>query len=367
MEKLKIGKIVGTHALKGELKIRSFSDFNDQRFVVGHKLYLNEIVDPFIIKTVRVHKGNYLISFEGLQDINLVEKYVGYNVYGLKEDVELDDDEYFYDDLIGCQIINNDQEIGKVESVYFNGAHDVLTVQTANKKIAIPYVDAFIENEDIENKKIFVHLIKGMYDDFREFTQDKHKHVDDYPYGGGQGMVLMCQPIIDCLKTLTTDDSLVILMSPQGITLKHQVAQKLSLEKHLIIICGHYEGFDERIRDYVDLELSIGDYVLTGGELGSMVTCDAVIRLLEGAIRQESHEDDSFADGLLEYPQYTRPIEYDGNRVPDVLVSGHHENIRKWRKYQSLKKTYLKRPDLLENYEFDEESANMLTKIKKKS
>ena len=135
MEKLKIGKIVGTHALKGELKIRSFSDFNDQRFVVGHKLYLNEIVDPFIIKTVRVHKGNYLISFEGLQDINLVEKYIGYNVYGLKEDVELDDDEYFYDDLIGCQ------------------------------KIAIPYVDAFIENEDIENKKIFVHLIKGMYDE----------------------------------------------------------------------------------------------------------------------------------------------------------------------------------------------------------
>ena len=109
--------------------------------------------------------GNYLISFEGLQDINLVEKYIGYNVYGLKEDVELDDDEYFYDDLIGCQIINNDQEIGKVESVYFNGAHDVLTVQTANKKIAIPYVDAFIENEDIENKKIFVHLIKGMYDE----------------------------------------------------------------------------------------------------------------------------------------------------------------------------------------------------------
>ena len=201
----------------------------------------------------------------------------------------------------------------------------------------------------------------------RDYAFNKHNSVDDYPYGGGQGMVLMCQPIIDCLKTLTTDDSLVILMSPQGITLKHQVAQKLSLEKHLIIICGHYEGFDERIRDYVDLELSIGDYVLTGGELGSMVTCDAVIRLLEGAIRQESHEDDSFADGLLEYPQYTRPIEYDGNRVPDVLVSGHHENIRKWRKYQSLKKTYLKRPDLLENYEFDEESANMLTKIKKKS
>ena len=222
-------------------------------------------------------------------------------------------------------------------------------------------------NTSIIKRAIDKEVVDIKIHNFREFTQDKHKHVDDYPYGGGQGMVLMCQPIIDCLKTLTTDDSLVILMSPQGITLKHQVAQKLSLEKHLIIICGHYEGFDERIRDYVDLELSIGDYVLTGGELGSMVTCDTVIRLLEGAIRQESHEDDSFADGLLEYTQDTRQIEYDVNRVPDVLVSGHHENIRKWRKYQSLKKTYLKRPDLLENYEFDEESANMLTKIKKKS
>ena len=199
----------------------------------------------------------------------------------------------------------------------------------------------------------------------RDYSKDKHKHVDDYPYGGGQGMVLMCQPIIDCLKTLTTDDSLVILMSPQGITLKHQVAQKLSLEKHLIIICGHYEGFDERIRDYVDLELSIGDYVLTGGELGSMVTCDAVIRLLEGAIRQESHEDDSFADGLLEYPQYTRPIEYDGNRVPDVLVSGHHENIRKWRRERSLENTFKKRPEMLENIELTDKEKVYIEKLKK--
>ena len=182
----------------------------------------------------------------------------------------------------------------------------------------------------------------------RDYAQNKHNRVDDYPYGGGQGMVLMCQPILDCLKTLTTDDSLVILMSPQGITLKHEVATKLSLEKHLIIICGHYEGFDERIRDYVDLELSIGDYVLTGGELGSMVTCDAVIRLLEGAIRQESHEDDSFADGLLEYPQYTRPLEFDGNVVPDVLLSGHQRKIDEWKHEQSLERTRRLRPDLLE-------------------
>lgn len=165
MEKLKIGKVLGTHALKGELKIRSYSDFNDQRFVIGNKLYLNNIKDPFIIKTVRIHKGNYLVSFEGLQDINLVEKYVGSIVYGLKEDVVLEDNEYFYDDLIGCKVKENDQVIGTVESIYFNGAQDILNVKTTKKTIAIPYVDAFIVDEDIENKVIEVQLIKGMYDE----------------------------------------------------------------------------------------------------------------------------------------------------------------------------------------------------------
>ena len=154
MEKLKIGKVLGTHALKGELKIRSYSDFNDQRFVIGNKLYLNNIEDPFIIKTVRIHKGNYLVSFEGLQDINLVEKYV-----------VLEDNEYFYDDLIGCKVKENDQVIGTVESIYFNGAQDILNVKTTKKTIAIPYVDAFIVDEDIENKVIEVQLIKGMYDE----------------------------------------------------------------------------------------------------------------------------------------------------------------------------------------------------------
>ncbi len=201
--------------------------------------------------------------------------------------------------------------------------------------------------------------------DFREYSINKHKKVDDYPYGGGQGMVLMCQPILDCLKTIRTKESLVILMSPQGRTLNQSYSLELSSYKHLIIICGHYEGFDERIRDYVDVELSIGDFVLTGGELASMVVCDSIIRLLDGAIRNESHEDDSFSHGLLEYPQYTRPYEYDGKCVPDVLTSGHHENIRKWRLNKSLEKTYLKRPDLLENREFSIEEEKMLKEIKK--
>ena len=200
--------------------------------------------------------------------------------------------------------------------------------------------------------------------DFREFALDRHKSVDDTPYGGGQGMVLMCQPLLDCLKTITTDDSLVILMSPQGQTFSQKMAVDLSNEKHIIFICGHYEGFDERIRDYVDMEVSIGDYVLTGGELSSMVISDAIIRLLHGAIRQSRHEDDSFSNGLLEYPQYTHPAEYDGTRVPEVLLSGHHENIRKWRLKESLRRTMIRRPDLLEGRTFTEEELKLLEEIK---
>lgn len=218
-------------------------------------------------------------------------------------------------------------------------------------------------NTSIIKRAIDANLVEVNVHDFREFANNKHKKVDDYPYGGGQGMVLMCQPIIDCLKTLVTPESLVILMSPQGRTLSQSYSQQLSLEKHLIIICGHYEGFDERIRDYVDVELSIGDYVLTGGELASMVVCDSVIRLIEGSIREESHEDDSFSQGLLEYPQYTRPFEYDGNTVPEVLMSGHHENIRQWRLKQSLLKTYRKRPELLEKKELNEEERKFLKEI----
>lgn len=224
--------------------------------------------------------------------------------------------------------------------------------------------DGFL-NTSIIKRAIDASIVEVHVHDFREYANNKHKKVDDYPYGGGQGMVLMCQPIIDCLKTLITPESLVILMSPQGRVFQQSYSQELSLEKHLIFICGHYEGFDERIRDYVDVELSIGDYVLTGGELASMVVCDSIIRLLEGAIRESSHEDDSFSDGLLEYPQYTRPYEYDGNCVPDVLMSGHHENIRKWRLQQSLLKTYRKRPDLLEKRQMSEEELKILQEIQK--
>lgn len=211
----------------------------------------------------------------------------------------------------------------------------------------------------IKNEVVQLHI-----HDFREYATNKHKKVDDYPYGGGQGMVLQCQPVIDCLKSLQTKGSLTILMCPTGQTFKQTLAENLTTYSHLIIVCGHYEGYDERIRDYCDLEISIGDYVLTGGELGSMVVSDAIIRLLDGSINEESHREDSFSDGLLEFPQYTRPPVYEGKSVPEVLLSGHHEWIRKWRLYQSLKKTWIRRPELLENRQFNQEEAVLLEKVK---
>lgn len=183
---------------------------------------------------------------------------------------------------------------------------------------------------------------------FRDYSKDPHHKVDDTPYGGGAGMVLTCQPIFDCVESLKTKDSKVILLTPDGIPYKQEIAYTLSKEKHLIFICGHYEGFDERIRSLCDIELSIGDYVLTGGELASMVITDSIARLLPGVIEEESHKNDSFNNSLLDYPTYTKPRVYRGMEVPEVLLSGDHKKIEEYRKEESIKKTREKRPDLLE-------------------
>ncbi|MEG0328653.1 MAG: tRNA (guanosine(37)-N1)-methyltransferase TrmD [Erysipelothrix sp.] len=221
----------------------------------------------------------------------------------------------------------------------------------------------FVETSIIK-KAILKEIIEIEVVDMRSFTEDKHNRVDDYPYGGGAGLVLMCQPVVDAIKATRTEDSLVVMMTPQGKTLKQSVSYDLAKEKHIILLCGHYEGFDERIRSYVDMELSIGDYVLTGGEVASMVVADSVIRLVDGVITQESHEDDSFSNGLLEYPHYTRPREYEGMEVPDVLVSGHHENVRNYRLKESLRKTLKMRPELIENRELTKLEVKLLEEIK---
>lgn len=199
--------------------------------------------------------------------------------------------------------------------------------------------------------------------DFREFTLDKHRHVDDTPYGGGQGMVLACQPIIDALRSIRDERSHVVMLTPQGETFSQKKAAALAAYDHLILLCGHYEGFDERIRAYVDEEISIGDYVLTGGEPAALVVCDALIRLLDGVILEDSHEDDSFSDGLLEYPQYTKPAVFEGKAVPAVLLSGHHANIRRWRLKESLRRTRQRRPDLLRRRTLSKEEQALLQEI----
>jgi len=195
----------------------------------------------------------------------------------------------------------------------------------------------------IEKGKVEVNIYN-----IRDYSKDPHKKVDDYQFGGGSGMVLMPQPIIDAIEDLKEEDTFVILMSPQGVPYKQKIAHELSHKKHILIICGHYEGFDERIRSLADMEISIGDYILTGGELASMVVSDSIIRLLDEVITKESSENESFENHLLDYPVYTKPVEFRDMKVPDVLLSGHHENIRKWRLEQQISRTQERRPDLLE-------------------
>ena len=213
----------------------------------------------------------------------------------------------------------------------------------------------------LEKNQVTLELVN-----FRDYTVDKHHNVDDTPCGGGQGMLLAVQPIADCLKAIRSDQSFVIMMTPQGKTFHQGMARELVIHhEHIILLCGHYEGFDERIRHYVDMEVSLGDFVLTGGEGAALVISDALIRLMDGVIQEDSHLDDSFENGLLEYPQYTRPIEFDGMKVPDVLLSGHHANIKKWRLKQSLIKTIERRPDLLRDREFTKEERKLMEEIKK--
>jgi tRNA (guanine37-N1)-methyltransferase len=204
--------------------------------------------------------------------------------------------------------------------------------------------------------------------DIREYSENKHKQVDDYPYGGGAGMVLKPEPMFNAVEAITEGRKpRVILMCPQGERFTQKKAEELAKEEDLVFLCGHYEGYDERIREHlVTDEISIGDFVLTGGELAAMTVIDAVVRLLPGVLGQaDSHIQDSFSTGLLEHPHYTRPADFRGMKVPDVLLSGNHAKIEEWREEQSLKRTVTRRPDLFEAYELSPKQQKLLEKIKK--
>ena len=196
----------------------------------------------------------------------------------------------------------------------------------------------------IEEDKVSIQLI-----DFRNYTDDPHNKVDDTPYGGGAGMVLSCQPIFDCIEAIRTENSKVIMLTPGGVPYSENIAYDLSKEKHLILLCGHYEGFDERIKSICDMQISIGDYVLTGGEIPAMVLVDSITRLIPGVIREESYQEDSFSNqSLLDYPTYTKPRVFRGMEVPEVLLSGDHKKIDEYRHQEQIRLTKENRPDLLE-------------------
>lgn len=206
--------------------------------------------------------------------------------------------------------------------------------------------DGFL-NESIIKRAIAQKLVEINVIDFRKFSKLNNHQVDDTPFGGGNGMVLMPEPIVDAILHYKTPESLVILLTPQGKTYQEKTAHELKKYKHLILVCGHYEGFDERIRNFVDLEISIGDYILTGGEIPAMVIADSVTRLIDGVIKKESYENESFTDNLLDYPTYTKPRVFRGLSVPEVLLSGNHQEIAKWRKEKQIENTKNRRQDLL--------------------
>ncbi len=225
--------------------------------------------------------------------------------------------------------------------------------------------------ESIIGKAQESHLVDIHVTDFRKYTTDKHNHVDDAPFGGGAGMLLQAQPIFDAYQAIQDEiagqypKGRVILVDPAGRQFDQSYAQELAQEEHLTFICGHYEGYDERIRQLVTDEASLGDYVVTGGELPAMVMIDATVRFVPGVLgNQASPMGDSFSNGLLEYPQYTRPAAFRGMKVPDVLLSGNHQKIREWRMRESLRRTYLRRPDLLKKAHLTVEQQRMLQDIK---
>lgn len=206
-------------------------------------------------------------------------------------------------------------------------------------------------------------LVELNVHNLRDYTKDKHKNVDDTPYGGGEGMLMQVEPFDLALEALKTKDSHIVLLSPQGELFSQEKAKILANKKHLILLCAHYEGVDDRIKHFINEEISIGDYILTGGEIPAMIISDAVIRLIPDVILEESHQNDSLENNLLKYPQYTKPREYKGYEVPEVLLSGNHQEIQKWREYMRIKTTALKRPDLLKKTKLDDEQQQILKKI----
>lgn len=224
------------------------------------------------------------------------------------------------------------------------------------------FFEQFLKTSVI-GRAIAKEIVKVNIINIRDYSQDKNKRVDDYPFGGGNGLIMKCQPIVSALNAIKTKDAKVFLLSAQGEVYKQKKAKEFAKIEHLILICGHYEGVDARILDYIDGEISIGDFILTGGEIPAMLIADSIIRLLEGSINKDSLVEESFEDNLLEYPQYSQPRNFDGKKVPDILFSGNHKAIKIWRDKQKIINTLKKRPDLFSYENLSDEMKNVYTQL----
>ncbi len=234
-----------------------------------------------------------------------------------------------------------------------------ITVVTMFPELFDSFLSGPLIARSLEKKLAEIRIV-----DIKEYADGSFRHIDDSPFGGGAGMILRCEPVIRALRDVRSEDSHTILFSPAGNAYSQKKAHELADMPDLVLLCGHYEGIDARAEEEADELLSIGDYVLSGGEIPAMAVIDSIIRLKEGIIRSASTEDETFETGLLEYPQYTKPRDFEGKTVPEVLLSGNHEKIRLWKRKESLRRTLRNRPDLLENFAWSEEDRKLLEEIK---
>lgn len=410
----RIGVITSTHGLKGEVKVFPTTD-DPARFKKLKKCFIRTKSGdvPVEKKSCKFFKNMVILSFSEFNDINEIEKYKGCELYVTREDaVPLEEDEFYIADVIDAEVFeDNGKKLGTLVDVMQTGANDVFVVKMENgKEVLLPVIKDCVLDINAEEKKdccshdewtagltiseadMYFHIMtlfpemvlgglnesitgkaieKGLIGvdavNIRDFAGNRYGHVDDYTYGGGAGMLMQPGPVYDAYQHVLAQIAVrkekkgtsaqakkvrVLYMTPQGQPFKQCMAEEYAKEEDLVLLCGHYEGIDERVLEMIVTDyVSIGDFVLTGGELPAMMIVDATSRLVPGVLgSDESAVYESFYDGLLEYPQYTRPEEFMGKKVPEVLLSGHHKNIEEWRYEQSMQRTQERRPDLYEIY-----------------
>ena len=379
---LKVGVITTTHGVRGEVKVYPTTDadrFMDLEYVL---LDTGREKRKLEIENVKYFKNLVILKFRGIDNINDIEMYKQRELWVPREEAqELDEDEYYIADLIGMEVVLEDgSRFGTLKDVMETGANDVYVVEdTKGAEVLLPAIKECILDVDViengMNTSITGRAItKGLLTleavNIRDYAFNKHQKVDDYTYGGGAGMLMQAEPVYlayEAIASRTAKKPRVVYLTPQGQVFNQAMAREMAQEEDLVFLCGHYEGIDERVLEEIVTDyVSIGDYVLTGGELPAMVMMDSISRMVPGVLNnQESGETESFAGNLLEYPQYSRPEEWHGKKVPEVLMSGHHANIEKWRREQSIYRTAKRRPDLLKKADLTNKEWNYVRQLRK--